>query len=193
MYKSVFVLVLLSVFTLSCSSEKRRELSDIEKTILRNNANEFMNGLRNVLIGEIQNKGLVSAVSVCSDTAQLMTNNFGIEKGIFIKRVSFKYRNKNNIPDDFETEGLKYFEKLLADGKVDSLTEYAVIVEENDVSYIRYMKPIMIQAPCLNCHGMQEQMMPEVSALIKKKYANDQAINYKIGNLRGAVSIQKVF
>jgi hypothetical protein len=193
MYKSVFVLVLLSVFTLSCSSEKRRELSDIEKTILRNNANEFMNGLRNVLIGEIQNKGLVSAVSVCSDTAQLMTNNFGIEKGIFIKRVSFKYRNENNIPDDFETEGLKYFEKLLADGKVDSLTEYAVIVEENDVSYIRYMKPIMIQAPCLNCHGMQEQMMPEVSALIKKRYANDQAINYKIGNLRGAVSIQKVF
>lgn len=193
MYKSVFVLVLLSVFTLSCSSEKRRELSDIEKTILRNNANEFMNGLRNVLIGEIQNKGLVSAVSVCSDTAQLMTNKFGIEKGIFIKRVSFKYRNENNIPDDFETEGLKYFEKLLADGKVDSLTEYSVIVEENDVSYIRYMKPIMIQAPCLNCHGIQEQMMPEVSASIKKRYANDKAINYKIGNLRGAVSIQKVF
>lgn len=193
MYKSVFVLVLLSVFTLTCSSEKRRELSDIEKTILRNNANEFMNGLRNVLIGEIQNKGLVSAVSVCSDTAQLMTNKFGIEKGIFIKRVSFKYRNENNIPDDFETEGLKYFEKLLADGKVDSLTEYSVIVEENDVSYIRYMKPIMIQAPCLNCHGIQEQMMPEVSASIKKRYANDKAINYKIGNLRGAVSIQKVF
>lgn len=193
MYKSIFVFTLLSVFTLSCSSEKQRELSDNDITNLRINANEFMNELRDVLLGEIQNKGLIAAVSVCSDTAQLMTNNFGIEKGIYIKRVSFKYRNENNKPDDFETEGLKYFEKMLAGGKVDSLTEYAVIEKENEQNYIRYMKPILITAPCLNCHGIQEQIMPEVYDLIKRKYASDRAINYKIGDLRGAVSIQKVF
>lgn len=193
MYKSLFVLILLFIFTLSCSSEKQSELSETDKTSLRYNANEFMNGLRDVLIGEIQNKGLIAAVSVCSDTAQLMTNNFGIEKGIYIKRVTFKYRNENNIPDDFESVGLKYFEKLQDEGKIDSLTEYAAIVKENNISYLRYMKPILIQAPCLNCHGTQEQMISEVFDLIKKKYSNDKAINYKIGDLRGAVSIQKVF
>ena len=53
-------------------------------------------------------------------------------------------------------------------------------------------KPILVQAPCLNCHGSREQIVPEVLQIIDKRYQNDKAVNYQIGDLRGAVSIQKV-
>jgi hypothetical protein len=192
MYKLVFVLLLTLKVISGCSSEKQPEISNEQKSELRSDANEFMNGLKNVLISEIQSNGLKSAVSVCSDTAQVMTNDYSVQKGIYIKRVSFNNRNNNNTPDLFETEGLNYFQKILDEGRLDSLSEYFKIVEEDEVKYLRYMKPILVQAPCLNCHGSREQIVPEVLQIIDKRYQNDKAVNYQIGDLRGAVSIQKV-
>ncbi|MDH3268745.1 MAG: DUF3365 domain-containing protein, partial [Ignavibacteria bacterium] len=57
--------------------------------------------------------------------------------------------------------------------------------------YLRYLKPIIIQAECLNCHGSQTEIMPDVRNLITQKYPDDKAIGYKPGDLRGAVSIKK--
>lgn len=193
MEKSLFVLLISLFLIAGCSSEKQTEISESTKLEMRKDADEFMSGLRNVLLSKIKNNGLVAAVSVCSDTAQVMTNNFGVEKGVYIKRVSFKCRNEINNPDEFETEGLKYFEQIKNEGKLDSLSEFIKVVEENNISYLRYMKPILVQPPCLNCHGMEEQIMPEVSELINSKYKNDKARNYQAGDLRGAISIQKVF
>ena len=193
MEKLLFVLLISCFLIAGCSSEKQKEITESSKLEMRKDAAEFMSGLRDVLLNQIKNKGLVAAVFVCSDTAQVMTNNFGVKKGIYIKRVSFKNRNEINLPDEFETEGLKYFEQIRNEGKLDSLSEYIKVVEENDISYLRYMKPILVQPPCLNCHGMEDQIMPEVSELINSKYKNDKAINYQTGDLRGAISIQKVF
>ncbi len=193
MEKLLFVLLISLFLIAGCSSEKQTEIPESSKLEMRKDADEFMSGLRDVLLSKIKNNGLVAAVSVCSDTAQVMTNNFGVQKGVYIKRVSFKYRNEINNPDEFETEGLKYFEQIKNEGKLDSLSEYVKVVEENKISYLRYMKPILVQTPCLNCHGMEEQIMPEVSKLINNKYKNDKAKNYQVGDLRGAISIQKVF
>lgn len=193
MYKILFTSLFTALFITGCSTEQKPEISAYIKSEMRKNANEFMSVLKDVLVSEIQQNGLVAAFSVCSDTAQVMTNNYSIEKGIFIKRVSFNYRNGNNSPDLFETQGLSFFQSILKEGRLDSLSEYYSIVEENDVKYLRYMKPILVQAPCLNCHGMETQIMPEVLSLIKNRYKNDKAKNYQIGELRGAVSIQKVF
>lgn len=193
MVKELFIVSLILFLFAGCLSEKQKEISESSVLEMRKNAEDFTNRLRNVLLGEIKNNGLLAAVSVCSDTAQLLTNDFGVEKGVYIKRVSFKNRNENNKPDEFETEGLKYFERLKNEGKLDSLSEFVKIANENNVSYLRYMKPIIIQPPCLNCHGMTEQIMPEVLTIINEKYQNDKAVNYQIGDLRGAISIQKVF
>lgn len=193
MYKIIIVLFVSLLFLTGCSSEKMPEISDELISEMRANSNEFMSGLRDILSGQIQKNGLVAAVSVCSDSAQILTNNFSVEKGIYIKRVSFNNRNPNNIPDDFETEGLKYFQKNLDKGNLDTLSEYFKITEENDIKYLRYMKPIILQAACLNCHGPKDQIMPEVLQVINNRYKNDKAVNYQPGDLRGAVSIQKVF
>ena len=151
-----------------------------------------MKNLKSILIKEIQSGGILQAVSVCSDTAQILTNNFGVARGIYIKRVSLKNRNPNNFPDDFERSILNQFELLHQNNQLKKDTEYSEIVSEGDYNYLRYMKPIIVQAECLNCHGGQTDIMPEVKELIAQNYPQDKAIGYNLGDLRGAVSIKKV-
>jgi hypothetical protein len=103
-----------------------------------------------------------------------------------------KNRNVNNFPDDFEKKILNKFELLHQNNGLNSETEYVEIVTEGDFKYLRYLKPILVQAECLNCHGSETDIMPEVKQLIAQEYTNDKAVGYKIADLRGAVSLKKV-
>lgn len=180
-----------SLSLLSCS-ENKVEVSEDQVTGMRTTAMEFMKNLKGVLISQIQANGVLQAVSVCSDTAQVLTNNFGIQKGVYIRRVSFKNRNENNFPDDFEKKVLNKFELLNQNKELNDATEQAEVVQEGEFKYLRYLKPILVQAECLNCHGSENDIMPEVKQLIAQEYSDDKAIGYKIGDLRGAVSLKKV-
>ena len=182
--------LLLSFLFIKCA-EKKNEVSEDQLNAMRTTAADFMKELKGVLIEQIQTGGVIQAVAVCSDTAQLLTNEFGVERGVFIKRVSMKNRNKNNYPDDFEKRTLNRFELLKQNNELNNETEYAEIISEGDYKYLRYLKPILVQAECLNCHGNQTDMMPEVNNLIVQEYPQDKATGYKVGDLRGAVSIKK--
>jgi hypothetical protein len=172
--------------------EERTEVSKDQLAGMRTTSIEFMKTLKGILIKQMQTKGVVEAVSVCSDTAQVLTNNFGLQKGVYIRRVSFKNRNENNYPDDFEKKVLSKFELLKQNNELDGNTEHFETVKEGEITYIRYIKPILIQAECLNCHGSKNEILPEVKELIALKYPNDKAIGYNVGDLRGAVSLKKV-
>lgn len=191
--KKIISLSMLIIFliTLSCSEKPKPELTDQIKNGLRKDAKEFMESLKSILVKEMQTNGIVAAVSVCSDTAQILTNDYGVKKGIYIKRVSFKNRNQNNIPDEFETKALQYFEELKISGKLSETTEFIDIEELNGVKKVRYLKPIIVQAPCLGCHGTQENIGADVKNILNEKYPNDKATGYQMDDLRGAVSISK--
>lgn len=186
---SLFPIVLL-IFA-GCSEKPETEITEQTRNELRQDAGEFMESLKTVLVKEMQTNGITAAVSVCSDTAQILTGNYGMNKDIYIKRVSFKNRNSGNYPDEFETKGLKYFEDLKNSGSLDETSELFEVVETGDVKDIRYMKPIIVQAPCLNCHGKAENISPEVKEVINTKYPEDKATGYQVGDLRGAVSVRK--
>ena len=179
------------VFLFIQCSENKQDVSKDQLIAMRTTATDFMKELKGILVEQIQSGGVVQAVSVCSDTAQLLTNEFGVERGVFIKRVSMKNRNENNYPDDFEKRILNRFELLKQNNEINNETEYAQIITEGDYKYLRYLKPIFVQAECLNCHGNQTDMMPEVNNLIAQEYPQDKATGYKVGDLRGAVSIKK--
>lgn len=191
--KKIISLSMLIIFliTLSCSEKPKPELTDQIKNGLRKDAKEFMGSLKSILVKEMQTNGIVAAVSVCSDTAQILTNDYGVKKGIYIKRVSFKNRNQNNIPDEFETKALQYFEELKINGKLSETTEFTDIEEINGVKKVRFLKPIIVQAPCLGCHGTQENIGADVKNILNEKYPNDKATGYQMDDLRGAVSISK--
>lgn len=193
MKTSIFILALL-LFTfllVDCTEKPKDELTEQIKSGLRKDSKEFMVSLKSILVKEMQENGVVSAVSVCSDTAQILTNDYGISKGIYIKRVSFKNRNPKNYPDYFETKALKYFEDLKSENKLTETSEYIDVVDNEGIKSVRYLKPIVLQAPCLSCHGPKTNISAEVKSIIEKKYPQDKAIDYQTDDLRGAVSIQK--
>ena len=191
--KYFFLTCSLILFVLfSSCTEKKPEVDQNQVEGLRTTSFEFMKSLKGILIREIQSGGLVHAVSVCSDTAQILTNNFGMQKGVFIRRVSFKNRNANNYPDEFEKKVLNEFELLKQNKELDDKTEYSEIVKEGEYTYLRYLKPIVVQPECLNCHGTKDAMISDVKNLIADRYPEDKAFGYYIGDLRGAVSVKKV-
>ena len=188
---SFIVLSLLTVFLTFCGEKPKPEITNQLKNGLRSDAKEFMESLKTILVKEMQTNGIVAAVSVCSDTAQVLTNNYGVKKGIYIKRVSFKNRNENDAPNKIEAEALKTFEELKRKGELKETTEYFTTIEEDGITSVIYLKPILVQAPCLSCHGSLDQIGLEVKDVIRKKYRNDKATGYQLDDLRGAVSIQK--
>jgi hypothetical protein len=185
-------IVLFLLLSLISCSENKVEISEEQVIGMRTTSVEFVKSLKGILVNQIQTNGVLKAVSVCSDTAQVLTNNFGLQKGVFIRRVSFNNRNKNNFPDDFEKKVLNKFELLHQNKELNSETEHVEIVREGEFKYLRYLKPILVQAECLNCHGSESDIMPEVKKLIAQKYSKDKALGYSIGDLRGAVSLKKV-
>jgi hypothetical protein len=192
--KNIFLLSLLTliVFSTGCLKKTDKEISDKEMAELRTAANDFMKSLKAVLVNEIRVNGIVSAVSVCSDTAQMLTNNFGHETGVYIKRVSFRNRNPLNKPDEFEADYLQKFEELFRNGELFPQTEFAEIEEADGQKFIHYMKPILVQSECLGCHGMENEIPESVKAVLNEKYPEDKAVNFRTGDLRGAVSVKKI-
>ena len=193
MNRKIFLLavVITSLLLLNCS-DKELEVTEEQREQMRTTAADFMDELRGILLNQVQTNGVVSALDVCSDTAQVLTNEFGLQRGVFIKRISVKNRNTNNFPDDYEQTVLNSFQIMLRNKKLDGKTELAELVKEGEFTYLRYMKPILIQPECLNCHGSESTMLEEVSSLIAERYPNDKALDYKLGELRGAVSIKKL-
>ena len=190
-YYIISIAVLFSLILLHCS-ENKVEIREDQVVGMRTTAMDFMKELKGVLISQIQTNGVLQAVSVCSDSAQVLTNSFGVQKGVYIRRVSFKNRNVNNSPDDFEKKVLSKFELLHQNKELNSETEHVEIVQEGEFRYLRYLKPILVQNECLNCHGSENDIMPEVKQLIAQEYPNDKAVDYLIGDLRGAVSLKRV-
>jgi hypothetical protein len=192
--KTIFSInLLILILVISCGKKNQEaQITENQKKEMRENASEFLGQLKSILIKQIKSEGMLSAVDVCSDTAQVLTNNFGLMKGVYIKRVSFKNRNQNNVPDEFEEKVLKQFEQLESKGKLTSDTEHSEIITENDYQYLRYMKPIKIGAACLKCHGTEDKISAEIKGVITKRYPDDKAVGYKNGDLRGAVSIKKL-
>ncbi|KKO18209.1 MAG: response regulator [Candidatus Brocadia sp.] len=102
---------------------------------------------------------------------------FAEETGYIIKQTSRKYRNLFNKPDLFEEDVLRKMEED------PGLFEYWSDDVVNGKRVERYLYALYVKEDCLLCHGSKEKA-PE---LIQKNY--DVGYDYKIGELRGAISV----
>ena len=93
--------------------------------------------------------------------------------------------------DQWERETLAAFETRADKGESYETMKQSAIVDEAGKSYFRFMKPLAVQPVCLKCHGSNEQIPGKVRAALDKQYPFDQAKDYKIGDLRGAISIKQ--
>ncbi|MBX2991057.1 MAG: DUF3365 domain-containing protein [Bacteroidetes bacterium] len=156
----------------------------------REAAKKLLTTMRILLSQQLAAGGAVRAIDVCADSAQVVGERLQEQLGVSIRRVSVKWRNPKNIPDAFESAELKKFAELKKAGKLSDTSEFYQVVTENDVRTFRYMRPIMIGDMCLSCHGGREKMRDLIYSSIQQRYPNDKAVDYKAGELRGAVSVK---
>jgi hypothetical protein len=163
------------------------------KAELEKHAKDYMISLKSVLVANMKEGGPLQAVNVCSDTAAQLTQEFSREMNVDVKRFSFKNRNVHNFPDPNEVEILKKFEDMYEKNELNGESYFIMKSENDERKTVVYAKPIFIEAPCLNCHGDENQVSSEVRKVLAEKYPSDKANGYQIGDFRGAISVTKDF
>jgi hypothetical protein len=101
---------------------------------------------------------------------------FAETTGLSMKQTSDKYRNPSNKPDAFEKAVLARF----AAPGWEKGKGYSEAVVQDGKKVVRYVQPLYIAAPCLNCHGDPKGEL-DVAGRAKE--------GYREGELRGGVSV----
>jgi hypothetical protein len=165
------------------------EASAAALTEARQVAEDLTTHLRQLLGKEMAQGGVASAVRVCADVALQTTRDFSTRKGRYVRRVSLRNRNPENVPDARERRMLM----LLADqhraGKLPPESS-EVIAEPNGARMLVYFKPIVTAPMCTTCHGPAEGIPPEVKRVLADRYPRDTATGYAPGDLRGAIAVR---
>jgi len=145
--------------------------------------------LKSVLVSAIKTGGPIAALQECNIQAQPITESNALTSGWRVSRTSLKVRNTTNAPDDWERKILLQFEEQRAAGNDLSKAEYSEVIYEGDNAVFRYMKPIITAGLCVSCHG--SDLSSEISKKLQILYPGDTATGFKIGDIRGAYSLQK--
>ncbi len=146
---------------------------------------KFGTELRAALEKALTDKGPAAAIGVCRDEAPRIAARLSAESGAAVARTSLRVRNPRNAPQPWQRADLEAFEKRLASGsKPDELEHF----EARPNGGARYMKAIITQPLCLACHG--EAIAPDVARALEADYPRDKATGFKVGDLRGAFSIE---
>ncbi len=145
----------------------------------------FLQQLQQLLTTALQ-QGPEAAVRVCADTAQRFTASFARQHGVGIRRVALRWRNPRNQPDSVEAYWIEQFQRWQAHGR--SL-DTVVVLHSN--GQLRLLRPIVLRSPlCLVCHGSPQDIPPSVARLIAERYPEDRARGFRLGEVRGALSIR---
>lgn len=187
---SLFLLTSYSIAyaDMPVSSPEQNMLVDAKKL-----SAEFIQKLGKTLKQQLESSGTESALSVCKDVAPAMSAQYSNDNRI-VKRVSLKPRNNTiGVADEWEANQLKQFDMAATSGKPAAEIETHAVTNEKDGRWFRYMKAIPTQPMCLQCHGGADNIKPTVQTLLKQLYPNDLAVGYKVGEIRGAISVKEKF
>lgn len=157
-------------------------------------ANQLVSQVRGELVKELERTGPVRAITVCKYSVPEITSNISRQTGMRVTRVALRPRNRSlGEPDAWEQRVLLDFENRVAKGEKADGLEYHEIVDEPAGRVFRYMKALAMAQPCLLCHGPSSQLSEGVRALLATEYPSDKAVEYNLGQVRGAVSVKKAF
>jgi hypothetical protein len=125
-----------------------------------------------------------NALQICNIRAQAITDSLSARLGIKMRRVSERFRNPVDAPDEIELPILRRF----AD-ESDLVETLLVRGREGETTY-HYLRAIRInKAVCIKCHGKREKLSDEVMEALAALYPEDLATGYTFGDLRGAFSV----
>jgi hypothetical protein len=152
----------------------------------RRAANMLVDTILEQQVVNVREKGAADALPQCYYQALTVGKEIEVKTGVRIRRTSSRLRNPRNGPDAYEKEALARFERYAKEGSMPSEEIRQDKVDGKPV--YRYVRPIVMDASCLACHGEAKALSPEVVRTLEEKYPDDKAVGYKTGEFRGLVS-----
>ena len=105
----------------------------------------------------------------------------GRDLGYRVRQVSDRYRNPRNAPDAYEAEVLQSFYANPHRQEAFGITRL------DGERVFRYLQAFNVEQSCLECHGDPRTAPGYIKRLFPE--AQDQAYNYRIGEVIGAASV----
>lgn len=183
-------LALLTVRAAAADEDGRSRLLDEA----RRAASQMLSHVRGEVAKELERTGPIRSIGVCKYSAPEAAAAVSRHSGMRVTRVSLRPRNRSlGEPDAWEQQVLLDFEKRSAKGEKAEAMEIWEVVSEPAGRYFRYMKAIPVSQGCLACHGPVAALSEGVKAQLAAEYPYDRAVDYQVGQIRGAVSVKKAF
>ena len=114
------------------------------------------------------------------------------ERGWRVARVSLRARNPLiGLADPWEQRVLLDFTARQAKGEDAVPMEQSEIVTEPAGRYLRYLKALPVAPLCMNCHGPENTLKPEVRAALQREYPGDRATGFTVGQVRGGLTVKR--
>ena len=128
--------------------------------------------------------GVPEAISYCNLNASPLVDSLSQLHKVVIKRTSHKLRNPRNLATDAEANVIDLYQKNMKQKIVPQAQ-----VEVSDQA-VHYYAPIILMEACLKCHGKQGTDISDSDyQVIASQYPQDQAVGFKVGELRGIWSL----
>jgi hypothetical protein len=144
-----------------------------------------------VLTEAIAKTSAAQSVTMCQTTAPQMAQAASEKSGWQVRRVSLRNRNPKGVPDAWERETLEDFDDRASTGESFDTLERSAVQTVNGRVVQRYMRALPTRPLCTQCHGPANQLAPGVAERLKALYPADKATGYGVGQLRGAITLQR--
>lgn len=133
----------------------------------------------------MESGGPVAALQVCKHVAQPLTQSLSEQHpDAIVSRTALKVRNPQNRADAESTEVLERWVADIAEAKQPE----GFVIENTDNVVVHL--PILTEQVCLKCHGNPDTFAPELKQVIADLYPSDEATDFVVGDLRGAIRIE---
>jgi hypothetical protein len=145
---------------------------------------QFVGRLKPELRDAMADGGPTHAIEVCASEAPKIADALSAESGWSVRRVSLRARNASRAtPDDLERRVLEEFDRRQSAGEAAQTIQFSATSGDR----YRYMQAQGTEGVCLVCHG--DSPAPAVDNMLQKYYPDDEATGYKLGQVRGAISL----
>lgn len=170
----LFALLTQGVWANNFTEEAPRLADSLKKNLMGN------------LQRELKDNGIIKAIDFCHSEVKGLgakTSKEFKDKYAF-GRTSHKIRNPKNTP---EKSVLTYIEKFKnkKQGEEGTASFTYKIAEGKQV----YLEPLWVAPMCLQCHG--ENVAENVKKEIFKRYPQDMAQGFKVGEFRGFIWVKE--
>jgi hypothetical protein len=172
-------------------AEERKQLS--EKRAIkeaRRISISLLDKIDEVLLPIAENDDIMNAFEVCIFLVPDAMEKYSTQTGFGFERIGIDPFNRKLAPDHYEGMILKRMSDLAGQGKLVASDDNHRVVHEDDTKLLRYIRPIVAEAPCLKCHGLRSERVFRADRFLKRFYPNETSGEFSEGDLIGALSIR---